>query len=379
MNETLLLVQPWFSLQGHPAQATLFFARALSGFIPINVLTYVSENNPTQEFVLEQLCEIANTEILRGTQTSLWIGTKVTYQYLSSLLRRRPEIRHVLFIDANIVSLSAALVFNPLPRDCRITTIQLWGHERYITSNFLKTAKKIVLLQVATKYRKLKVAFRTPELAASWRKSNWIVSDACVELPTLELATAEDKKNKSYISERESLIFALAGSLEYRKNIARIAPLFEKGFVPGKLFLAGYLHMELSAIQELIASDSKRIVFTPKFLSEQELYKIVGEAHYSLLLYDADDRHEASMLFTSVRVGTPIIGKKSGWIGRMITEYNLGYVINPYNVDEIQACLCNCALPGSPEYARFQHGINRILQDYRAEVAVPSFLSALGL
>jgi glycosyltransferase involved in cell wall biosynthesis len=380
MNKKLLLVQPWFSAPGHPAHYTLLITRALKSYIPITVLAYVSNDDPAEEWYLRELTETVDVEIVRGRKTGLHSGTWKLYQHLFSLLKRKPEISWILFLDASMYTLTIGLLLRPLFEYHRVMAIELMAPEAH-RSNFLKGSIKRLLLQLTTRYRKLRVAFRTPELAASWRQSGLIAPGACLELPTLELANIEAPIKKHAITHRDNLTFVVAGQLFYRKNLERIVPLFRNQLVPGKLLLVGPVQEGMVSGRILtLAAESEHIVFNPQFLSEPELNQFVGKAHYNLMLYvDWDERMESAMLFASIRVGTPIIGRRSGWLERMITEYELGYVIDPYDVDEICTCLSNCALPGSPDYLKFERGIHRMLADHRQEIVVPRFLSTLDI
>jgi glycosyltransferase involved in cell wall biosynthesis len=187
---------------------------------------------------------------------------------------------------------------------------------------------------------------------------------------------------KPPITNRTSLTFAIVGSLREQKNVERVAPLFRDAVASGKLILAGAVSADLAGghLSRLTEGAEERIICNFQFLSEPELDNVVGNAHYNLLLYVGwDERMESGMLFTSARCGTPVIGLRSGWLGRMIETYGLGYAIDPYNIDEIRECLAHCALPGSPEYQRFEQGIRRLLADYRRDVVAPKFISTLGL
>jgi glycosyltransferase involved in cell wall biosynthesis len=358
------------------------YARALCQYVPVMILAYVTNNDPAQVTILDELARIGSLEVIYGRKLSMPAGTWRTYQYLPALLRRRPEIRQVLFLDAALSILAPSLLFRPLPGRCPVTAIQVWGPEAEQVGNRLKVGLKRLIYPLATQYRPLKLILRSPELTASWRQSGLVAPEACLELPTLERIVDQVPPGKLPLADRDDLIFSLLGHLRPQKNIARLIPLFRDGMAPGRLHLAGPLppYGAGANLPELVAGAGERIIFRPEYLPELELDKIGASAHYNLMLYvDWDDRMESGMVFTSARQGTPIIGRRTGWIGRMITEYELGYAIDPYNVDEIRACLNNCALPGSAEYRRFEAGIQRLVANYRPEVVVPKFLAGLGL
>jgi len=382
MNKHLLLVQPRFSQPGHFAHFTLLHARALSEYVSLKVLVYTYHTDATYEAIINQLCEIAETEVIRGSQAGWRIGTKILYQHTLKIIKQNPDVKQVLFLDPSVMTLATGLVLKPLPKDCYMTATEIFGPELYLEDNFLKVGLKRLLFQVATRYRRLRIAPLTPELSDSWRASGLISPEACLDLPTVQMANAQSPSSKSPIGNRTDLTFAIVGSLREQKNIERIAPLFRDGLAPGTLFLAGAARNETTAayLAQVVDEAAKRIVCDIKFLSEPELDSLVSQVHYNLLLYVGwDERMESGMVFTSARSGTPIIGLRGGWVGRMIDEYGLGYTIDPYNVDEIRACLTHCALPGSPEYRRFEAGLRQMLADYRHEVVGPKFVAALGL
>lgn len=382
MSESLLLVQPHFSEPGHFAHFTLLNARALNSWTKLKVLVYVHEHDPGHEAVLQQLVEMVPTEVIRGSRVGWRQSTWRLYKHLPAMLQQTPGVRHIFFLDPSLMTLATALIFRPLQGHCPVTATELFGPELYLNDYGITIYLKRLLLHLAARYRHLRLAPFTAELADSWHQSGLLPPEASVVLPTLQMTYSESPPYKDSVTSRSQLVFALVGSLRSQKNVDRIVPIFRDGTVSGKLILAGEVLGDLmsSSLPSMVDRARGRIDFQPRFLSEAELHTLVGTAHYNLLLYvDFDERMESAMLFTSARLGTPIIGTQHGWLGRMVKEYQLGYAINPYDADEIRHCLSACELPGSPDYRRFEQGLRNLLADYRQEIVVPKFLNILGL
>jgi hypothetical protein len=100
----VVIVQPWFTAVGHPAQSILNTAKALCGSTSISYL--VSAQDGTSEEPLNKLHALAEVDSFKVTTPSLREGTLKALVRLLKLNRQKRHFQHVFFFDAHLVLLS---------------------------------------------------------------------------------------------------------------------------------------------------------------------------------------------------------------------------------------------------------------------------------
>src|SRR5512147_1748413 len=103
----LLIVQPWFTAVGHPAQSVLNTARVL-GVRPD--VGYLISDPGDGEFcaAARELQKYGSTHRFDSRGTSLRTGTLLSLPAMVRLARMNADLQHLFFLDADLVSLALA-------------------------------------------------------------------------------------------------------------------------------------------------------------------------------------------------------------------------------------------------------------------------------
>lgn len=312
----LLLVQPWFTAHGHPAQSMLNTARVLGDENRISCL--ISRESRDSQFVsLErELRGLAPVETFLTTSPSLRTGTMLSLLALLRMARKcRPK--NILFLDAHLVLLASCWRWMAWwVRPQRLAVIYLAGPEKISGHRLARAAVHAFLSRSGT------VLFlRTDELAAAWRNAFPDIPQSKIDvLPSLELPESVLPAPPAITRE---LKFGVLGQIRPGKGIEWLIPLFQANPQAGMLTVAGTFS---SAIHERSLSVLQGYAhFINRFLAEDELLKLAQSQHYLVMLYDDwDERMEAATLYLAARANRPVIVRDAGWCGRMVRTYNCG-------------------------------------------------------
>ena len=103
----LLIVQPWFTAIGHPAQSLLNTARVLGIRSDVG---YLISDPGNGEFAVtaSELEKYGSVERFNSRGDSLRTGTFLSLPAVMRVVRREAELQHVFFLDAHLVSLAVA-------------------------------------------------------------------------------------------------------------------------------------------------------------------------------------------------------------------------------------------------------------------------------
>lgn len=359
----LLIVQPWFTAIGHPAQSLLNTAAVLGTDDRVSYLISRESGDNLFTSVAEQLGQYGCVETFAVPSSSIRTNTLLSLLALLRLRGRRGFAR-ILFLDAHLVIL--ALLWRWIASFLKVeklSVIYLRGPER-IANNML--TRKVVESFLSRQDARL--FLRTEELAEAWRISFPAIGTEKIDvIPSLELVSTTTMPDGS--SPSADLKFGILGQIRPGKSIERLLPLFMRAPEIGQLNVAGTFmtrkHEQALAVLYLYPH------FINRYLGEEELLILAGEQHYLLMLYDDwDERMEAATLYLAARVGRPVIVRGGGWCGRMVESYSCGVVCE--RGEETVEFFRALPHPGDREYVALLSGMAK----FREQHAGPAWRQA---
>lgn len=315
-----LIVQPWFSAIGHPAQSTLNTAKALGRRHDVAYLVSVHHGAAIGS-LLNQLESYGPVRRFWTPGDSLLAGTFLGVLAVARTLRGNPGIDRVLFLDAHLVLLAAlwpwAALF--LPSSVTISMIYLGGPERIASHPW---ARKFVSRYLASAGTLLYL--RTDELAEAWRAAFPEVLPEKIEtVPSLEIPEESDVVRTT---SGDQLKLGIIGQVRPGKSLEWLLPLFLENPDIGVLHVAGAFTN--SAHRAGLPFLDGYPWFDNRFLAEEEMLASAANQHYLIAMYeDWDSRMEAATVFLAARVGRPVIVYDEGWPGRVVRAFDCGVVV----------------------------------------------------
>lgn len=346
----LLVIQPWFSAIGHPAQSLLHMATAFGKDQPVDYLVSCSEDSEFCRDALERLKTWGEVTSFAVTTPT---GASNTVRALLALWRmRRQGYLRIFFFDE---SLFAIALFWPLlalwlPVE-RISVLHLFG-PKLSRRNWLE--QRIVGLFL--RRRDLMLYLRTEELAAAWRDAyRRVPRERIAHLPSLEIPDQEPRRPPR--AQADSLAFGIIGQIRAGKGIEWLVPAFSGDSTLGRLTVAGEFANQQSREQLAVLQGYEE--FINEFLSEDEMLEQAAAQDYLLMLYDVWDRRmESAVLYLAARANRPVVVYGNSWCGRMVTEFGCGAVA-PEEHGQALDLLRALPRPGSAEYAALLDGMKR--------------------
>lgn len=364
----VIVVQPWFTAVGHPAQSLLNTAMALRDVDNLGYL--VSAQNGRSSVQLDAMRQIAVVDDFKVSSPSLREGTLKALLRLCRLASQGKRFGHMFFFDVHLVLLAAVWnMFYLYLRPQRLSLIYLMGPERIqrsriasvLVTRFLKRFEVILFL-------------RTEELAAAWRLAFPTVSPSTIRyLPSLELPD-----NYSIIEPPVAgshLKFGVFGQIRHGKGLDWLVPMFENEPELGELTVAGTFNnpQDAQSMAFLQAFDG----FRNEYLNDETMLAIARQQHYLLMLYDNwDARMESAVLYLAARAGRPVIAYDNGWCGRQVRQFGNG-LLATQNHAELPALIKSLPLPGSEEYEGLLSGVERFRQAHSAGSLREQYLQEL--
>jgi hypothetical protein len=347
-KQELLIIQPWFTAVGHPAQSMLNTANVLG--VNYRAAYLVSRGLGDHPFAKaeQQLRSYGHVDTFLVPSPSIRIGT-----FLSLLALFRlgvgGKFKRILFLDAHLVLLAffwrwVAWLVKPE----RLSLIYLMGPEKISSHPAAKSAVKVFLTRPDTM-----LFLRTEELAVAWRSAFPEVPEAKIDvLPSLELTEVTGIPDQP-VSASE-LKFGVLGQVRPGKGIEWLVPLFDRNPQVGTLTVAGAFSNQQN--EQDLAVLHAHPNFINGFLAEDELVDLARYQHYLLMLYDNwDARMEAAILYLAAKVNRPVIVRDGGWCGRMVRAYNCGIVCEKGN--ETVDFFLALPKPGDDNYAALLVGL----------------------
>lgn len=354
----LLVIQPWFSAIGHPAQSLVNMASAIGRDERVDYL--VSSGGDSEYFreATERLSEWGEVESYAVTTP---VGESNTVRALWALWRMRlkgRQYQRILFFDESLYVLALLWpLFSLLLPVERIGVLHLFGPNlgggrknrwtRFIIGRFLRRPE-------------VRLYLRTEELVEAWLDA---YKEAAGRIRISTLPSLEIPDGPVYQHELEAtdqVRFGVIGQIRIGKGIEWLVPAFQNETHLGKLTVAGEFNMpqtreQLSVLREFGG-------FINRFMSENDMLELAAGQHYLLMLYDVwDKRMESAVLYLAARVSRPVIVYGDSWCGRMVSEFGCGLVA-PIDREETVDMLRRAPRPGSAEYAKLLMGMDAFRQ-----------------
>ena len=363
----LLIVQPWFSAVGHPAQSLINTAKNIGKCYEVVYLISITLNSRLANIAKKEIQHLGIVVDYPVKTDSVREGTLKALLSIKRLLVTDSSIDRIFFLDSHLVLLAAIWPFYYQKQIKRLAVVYLMGPERVTRYYFVK-----ILIRRFLERPEVMLFLRTEELVTDWQK--FFPSARIKYLPSMEMPLDDcqylaPKNNSKYIR------FGILGQIRAGKSIEWIVPLFKSDPSLGKLTVAGTFNnsAQRQALTVLNGFDG----FYDKFLTEEELLGLALEQDYLLMLYDNwDHRMEGAIMFLAARVNRPVIVYGEGWCGRMVTEYGNG-IIFPNYTNLIPELLKSLPVVGSAAYDCLLQGIKRFRQAHSGEVVRAAFLNAI--
>jgi hypothetical protein len=367
---SLLIVQPWFTAVGHPAQSLLNTAATLKEVGSIEYMVSIQPAKDSCTSALERLRRYGQVHTFSVRSSSVREGTLRALLKGVALAREERRYDHILFLDAHLVTL--ALVWPVAKRRLparRTSMVYLKGPERVARFKALRW-----IVQRFLRDTKMTLFLRTEELVGAWRMEFPDVPPGRIQhLPTLEIPDVD--RTPEAPPPVALLKFGVLGQVRRGKGLEFLLPLFRSDASPGILTVAGSFSSEaerraLSAIQGFEG-------FRDKFLTEDELLECAAQQNYLLMLYEPwDQRLEGAVLYLAARANRPVVSYGGGWCGRMIKAFSCG-VIAPADHTALADFLRELPKPGTPRYESLLSGMERFRRGHSGDELRPKFLAAL--
>lgn len=351
----LLIIEPWFSAFGHPAQSLINMASAIGRDECVEYL--VSSNGESVYFrdSIEQLRAWGKVESY-DVKTS--VGASNTIRALLALLRMRlngRQYQRIFFFDGSLLVLAIFWpLLSPWLKVERLGVLHLFGPRLGSRNWFLH----FVIGRFLNR-REVRLYLRTEEMAQAWRDAcGLIISGLISHLPSLEIP---DDEPRQYVTRNSNIPgFGIIGQIRIGKGIEWLVPAFQNNTALGKLTVAGEFNMPKTREQLSVLHGFDG--FVNCFMTERDLLERAAEQDYLLMLYDIwDKRMESAVLYLAARVNRPVVVYGDSWCGRMVREYGCGAVA-PASREATLDLLSKLPRPGSAAYAELLKGMGAFRQ-----------------
>ncbi len=365
--ESTLIIQPWFSANGHPAQSVINTARILadeSHFLYLVSCIAKSDRdvrnfNLLQHFVKANKFSVNSPSLREGTFKSIFA--------VSNYLKKDPSVKKLFYFDVHLVLMALIWPFFRPRTIKQIYVCYLMGPERvirfrlinYFIDRFLKRHEVVLFL-------------RTQELVQDWQKHFPDADIRC--LPSLEISDVTVEPNNTNSVKHSKIQLGILGQIRVGKCIEWLVPLFLTHPELGDLNICGAFSDRAAEVKlnTLKAYPS----FNNKFLTEDELLALAAEQDYLLMLYDDwDPRMEGAVMFLAAKVSKPVIVYDEGWCGRMVRTFNNG-VIAPKHKNEMMDFFKGLPKPGSDVYQQLLSGVISFKCEHSGDKLKNAFLEA---
>ena len=366
-----IIVQPWFTAMGHPAQSTLNTAKVIGVCKSMAYLISDPRGNELLEKFAVELGHIGPVTRFYVPGTSLRIGTVLGILALLRMRRRNAAIERVLFLDGYLLALVVMwpLTARLLQSVRSVAVICLAGPERL--ANYPLTYR---LVSRFLSRQDVRIFLRTDELAEAWRLAFPDVPTQRIDtLPSLEIPGAGQPVPPR--SGDRQYKFGVIGQVRPGKSLEWLVPLFLKNPALGTLAVAGTFSIPEHRIKMPMLEGYP--YFANRFLTENEMLEAAAAQDYLVALYDDwDARMEAAIIYVAARVGRPVIVYDRGWCGRVVKTFGCGVAVLQSSRPS-EEFFRRLPRPGSDDYRQMQAGILRFRDAHGGASSREVFLSKL--
>jgi hypothetical protein len=364
----LLIVEPWFSIIGHPAQSLLNTARVLGNSEDIRYLVSVVPQRRELQPILQQLRTHGAVHEFRpmaspagSTLQSLWHAARIARHWGGAV--------DVFYLDAHLPILTIASgLLRPLAPNVRtISALGLFGPETLDAKPWQRERMRRWLSRDRTR-----LFLRTDELAEAWRAAFALDHDRIDTLPSLELPVHAEAA--PVVTRNGPTRFGVLGQIRRGKSIEWLVPLFARHPELGTLQVCGLLFDGDAGDRELRAALQGFAGFENRFIPDGDLVGRTAELDYLVTLYDAwDHRLEAATFYLAARARRPVICYDQGWCGRMVREFHCGISLAQTSAHDART-FADMPPRDSPAYAHLLAGMERFLAAHSDSARRTEFL-----
>jgi len=351
----LLIIEPWFSAIGHPAQSLINMASAIGKDERVD---YLVSDNTEAGFCPESIERLKAWGTVETFVVTTPTGPSNTIRALLWLWRMRlgeRQYQRIFFFDESIIALALFWpLFSLWISVERFGVLHLFGprlggrkwFERFVIGRFLKRPE-------------VRLYLRTEELAQAWCETFKTVARGQIgHLPSLEIP---DEMPQQLVKRNTDIVaFGIIGQIRIGKGIEWLVPIFQNNSTLGKLTVAGEFNKPQTREQLSILKGFDG--FINCFMSERDMLDLAAGQDYLLMLYDMwDKRMESAVLYLAARVNRPVIVYGDSWCGRMVKEFGCG-VVAPDDREGTVDLLWRIPRPESAEYAGLLKGMAEFRQ-----------------
>jgi hypothetical protein len=359
----LLVIQPWFSAIGHPAQSLLNMASAIGWDERIVYLVSRGKDPSSFQKPIERLKSFGDV-VTFNVETST--GESNTSRSLWTILKMRikgHKFERILFFDGSLVVLAKFWPFFSFIFPAkRLSLIYLYGPEHIRNRSW----RVRLMVKRFLRRRDVKLYLRTEELAQAWIDSYRDVLTVIniSTLPSLEIPDGSLPQQVSPATDQ--VTFGVIGQIRPGKSLEWLVPIFQKHPSLGRLTVAGEFYSSEVHVQLSFLDSFKG--FINHFMSEDEMRELAAKQDYLLMLYDGlwDKRMESAVMYLAASVDRPVVVYGDSWCGRMVNEYQCG-IVAPIDRDGTLELLKKIPRRESPEYAKLIKGMDGFRRAHSVE------------
>jgi hypothetical protein len=362
-----VIVEPWFTAVGHPAQTLLNTARVLGRRDDVTYVIAYNQGRPDLEAIVRELREYGAVKCVECRDAAPALST---FRCMLAVARGSGERRRVLFMDAHILVLATfAPLFRALARGVDwVAVLGLHGPESLLAAS----AWRRLVIKRWLRQEEVRLFLRTRELVAAWSDALPEVRRGQIDtLPSLEIPLT-DGMGALPAQPMGATRFAVIGQIRTGKSLEWLVPLFEAHREIGELRVSGaFFNAEQRSRLPMLAGFAG---FDDRFIPDEQLVPRAAESDYLLTLYDSwDHRLEAATFYLAARARRPVIAYDKGWCGRMINQYGCGIAIREHMAADADF-FANVPQRNSDEYRRMQAGIDEFHRAHSAQARRAEFI-----
>lgn len=371
------LVQPWFSDAGHPSASLLRLSENFNEakvFHQVLVYSVPKQHSAWQNEILKKLqaTSFSAHALLQKLLGTLATGSMVTARHVCKL----PKSAKIVYLDANLYVLSVALSIFRF-RQHSIHVVLLQSPESY-QAGWVGRLFKWPWVVRYMRRGNAHVILRTQELASAWREVFPKYSQRIHVIEHMDMLGQSIVENNTSPSAQhlDESRFLVAGQIRPEKSIERLLDVFKQYPKVGRLEVLGACRD--ARLLGLFHGLPSHIEVQNKYVSDVELAEAFERSDYQLMLYcDWDHRMESAMLYHSVLQGCPLICYQEGWLGRMVGEHRLGWIIKQGSLETIAEQLLSLPSPGEDAYLQRQENLRTFYEQYGSLVHMDQLLKVL--
>lgn len=345
-----ILVQPWFSAQGHPAQSLLNLAR----IVPRARLSclLVSRFDPAGPFagMAARLNEIGPLKTIAASGTDLRKNTlRAGLRLLQLSFRTEFRGCRPIFVDCDIFAFLLLGLLGFWVRLAPPAAIILHGPDRWLRYRFWGPRMKSLL----GRYRGTIFLRSAPHLAA-WQ--NYCPQGRFALLPPVEGAGTEQGGTMPAAPADGPLMIGMIGQIRPGKNIPALLRLSDQAPEILKVNIRGPLSEQ--DMPEIMAALQGRRDVRIGYMSEDEMLETAAQQHFLACLFERswDLNSESATFWLAIKVLRPVLCFEEGWVADMVRRSGGGILIAP---DDLPALASKLPRAGTPAYQALQDALLR--------------------